>query len=75
MRSISDRRGVAVFAFLVVCFIPLAAFADAAEIRVPPGAPAVSRPPSDGAEIHVPIGLWDVVLLVLLEAKIGPPGG
>ena len=72
MRRISIRGGVAVLTFVAICFVPLAASADAGEIRVPPGAPQSA---SAEAKIQPPIGFWDVLLLVLLEAKIGPPGG
>jgi hypothetical protein len=65
-------RGVAVLTFVGICLLPVAAWADAGEIRVPPGAPQLA---SDEAKMQPPIGFWDVLLLVWLEAKIGPPGG
>jgi hypothetical protein len=71
MRKVSVRRGVALLALIAVCLVPPAAFADEAKIGVPPASPA----PSAQAEIQIPIGFWDAVLLVWLEAKIGPPIG
>jgi hypothetical protein len=75
MRKVSVRRGVAVLTFLVICLVPVAAFADATKIGMPPAAATVSQPPSNEAKIQSPPGFWDVVLLMWLEAKIGPPGG
>jgi|GEM_PF-3950670 len=76
MRSVSSSlvRGTATFAVIALLLFPLAAFADAGEIRFPPGAPT-SQPAPAGAEIHVPPGFWDAVLLVWLAVKIGPPIG
>ncbi len=73
MRGFSVRIGVAVLAIIAVCLAPVVAFADAGEIRVPPGAPTASQPLSDEAEVQPPIGFWDEVLFVWSEAKIGPP--
>jgi hypothetical protein len=77
MRSVSSslRRGVATLAVAALLLFPLAAFADAGEIHLPPGAPTASQLPSAGAEIQPPIGFWDALLLVWLEAGIGPPIG
>jgi hypothetical protein len=75
MRSVSVRRGVALLTFLAVCLIPIAGFADSGEISVPHGAAVASQASSAEAKIQPPIGFWDVVLLMWLEAKIGPPGG
>jgi hypothetical protein len=76
MRSVSSsvHRGAATLALLALLLFPVAAFADAAEIRIPPGAPTSQSAPAEG-EIHFPPGFWDVVLLVWLAAKIGPPIG
>jgi hypothetical protein len=76
MRSVSSsvHRGAATLALIVLLLFPVAAFADAAEIRIPPGAPT-SQSTSAGGEIHFPPGFWDAVLLVWLAAKIGPPLG
>ncbi|MEA2235531.1 MAG: hypothetical protein QOC81_255 [Thermoanaerobaculia bacterium] len=68
MRRVSVRRGVALLALIAVCLVPVAAFADAAKIGMPPGAPATSQPPSAEAEIRMPPGFWDAAFLVLLEA-------
>ncbi len=70
MRSVSSslRRGAATLAVTALLLFPVAALADEAEIRIPPGAPTVSQLPSAASEIHVPIGFWDAVLLVWLEA-------
>ena len=66
----SLRRGAAMLAVSAVLLFPVAASADAGEIRLPPGAPASqsSQSVSAAAEISVPPGLWDAVLLVWLEA-------
>jgi hypothetical protein len=66
------RRAAATLAVIVLLLVPVAASADAGEIHFPPGAPTST---SVGAEIHVPPGFWDAVLLVWLAAKIGPPLG
>jgi hypothetical protein len=66
MRRVSVRHGVAVLALIAVCFVPVTAFADTGEIRIPPGASL----PSDQEKIQPPIGFWDVLLLVLIEARI-----
>lgn len=70
MRSVSSslRRGVATLAVTALLLFPLAAFADAAEIQMPPAAPTASQLPSAAGEIHLPPGFWDAVLLVWLEA-------
>lgn len=75
MRRVSVRRGVALLVLLAVSLVPVAAFADTGQIGFPPGAPVTSQLPSAQAEIQPPIGFWDVVQLVWLEAKIGPPIG
>ncbi len=77
MRSVfsSLRRGAATLAVTALLLFPFAAFADAGEISVPPGAPVASQAPSDAGEIHFPPGLLDALLLVWLEAGIGPPIG
>ena len=69
----SLRRGAAMLAVSALLLFPVAASADAGEIRLPPGAPASqssqsSQSVSAAAEISVPPGLWDAVLLVWLEA-------
>jgi len=76
MRRVSSsvRRGAATFAVTALLLFPFTAFADAGEIQFPPGAPAHSST-SIAAEIQPPIAFWDVVLLVWLAAKIGPPIG
>jgi hypothetical protein len=65
MRSVSSslRRGAASLAVAALLLFPVAAFADAAEIHVPPGAPT-SQQASAGGEIHFPPGFWDVMLAV-----------
>jgi hypothetical protein len=70
MRSVSSslRRGAATLAVTALLVFPVAAFADEAKIGVPPAAPVASPAPSAQAEIHVLIGFWNAVLLVLLEA-------
>ena len=65
----SLRRGAAMLAVSALLLFPVAASADAGEIRLPPGAPA-SQSVSAAAEISVPPGLWDAVLLVWLEAIV-----
>jgi hypothetical protein len=72
---VSVRRGVATLAVAALLLFPVAAFADAGQIGFPPGAPVPSPQPSAQAEIQPPIGFWAEVLLVWLEAKIGPPIG
>ncbi len=63
-------------ALLAVSVVPVAAIADAGEISVPPGArQAASQSLLEEAKIQPPIGFWDELLLVWLEAKIGPPIG
>jgi hypothetical protein len=71
MRSVfsSLRRSAASLAITALLLFPVAAFADAAEIHVPPGAPT-SQSASVGAEISVPPGFWDAILLVWLEAIV-----
>jgi hypothetical protein len=71
MRRVSVRCGIAVLVLVAVCLVPFAAFADEAKIGVPPASPA----PSAQAEIQIPIGFWDAVLIVWLAARIGPPIG
>jgi hypothetical protein len=75
MRYVSSRlsRGAATLAVIALLLFPFAALADAGEISVPHGAPVASQPPSAGAEIHIPPGLWDVLLAVWLAAKISLP--
>jgi hypothetical protein len=66
MRSVSSslRRSAATLAVAALLLFPLAAFADAGEIHLPPGAPTASQLPSAGAEIVMPPGFWDVAFLV-----------
>jgi hypothetical protein len=70
MRSVSSslRRGAATLAVTALLVFPVAAFADAAEIRIPPAAPVASPQPSAQGEIQVPPGFWGVAFLVWLEA-------
>jgi hypothetical protein len=70
MRSVcsSLRRGAATLAVTALLVFPVAAFADAAEIGVPPAAPTATQLPSAQGEIHIPIGFWDAAFLVWLEA-------
>jgi hypothetical protein len=77
MRSVSPslRRGAATLAVTALLLFPFAAFADAGEITLPPGAPVASPAPSAQGQIGFPPGLWGATLLVLLEARIGPPIG
>lgn len=77
MRSVSSIlcRGAATLAVAALLLFPIAAFADEAEIRIPPGAPTAAQQPSTAAEIQPPISFWDALLLVWLEARIGPPIG
>ena len=77
MRRVSSslRRGAATLAVIVLLLFPFAAFADAGEIQFPPGAPTAPQPPLAAGEIHLPPGLLDALLLVWLEARIGPPIG
>ena len=74
MRRISVRNGVAALVLVATCVVPLPAFADDARILIPPGAPISASASAEG-EIHFPPGLREVLLLVWLAAKIGPPGG
>jgi hypothetical protein len=61
---LSVRRGAATLAVAALLLFPVAAFADDAEIRIPPGAPTASQPPSATGEIHFPPGFWYVAFLV-----------
>ncbi|HYM59319.1 MAG TPA: hypothetical protein VEZ11_00350 [Thermoanaerobaculia bacterium] len=81
MRSVSVRRGVALFALLAVLMVFPAVRAKGAEIQPPIGAPTPPPPTSDpGAMIGPPTGapeaassLWEQLLLgIQLWAKIGP---
>jgi hypothetical protein len=77
MRGVSSsvRRGAATLAVITLLLFPVAASADAGEIHFPPGAPVAPQPPLAGAKIQPPVGFWDVMALVWLAAKIGPPIG
>ncbi len=70
MRSVSSslRRGAATLAVAALLLFPVAGFADAAEIRMPPGAPVASPAPSAQGEIQFPPGFWGMAFLVWLEA-------
>ena len=72
MRSVSSsvRRGAATLAVAALLLFPLAAFADAGEIQLPPGAPVASPQPSAQGEIHVPPGFWGAAFLALFEAIV-----
>lgn len=59
---------------LAVCLVPVAAFVDAAEIRIPPSAANAPSSWIEG-EVHFPPGFSDTVLLVWVAARIGPPIG
>ncbi len=70
MRVVSSSvvRGVTTFAVICLLLFPLAAFADAGQIGLPPGAPVASPLPSAQAEIQIPIGFWGAAFLAWLEA-------
>lgn len=70
MRSVSSslRRGAATLAVTALFLLPVAAFADEAEIRIPPAAPVASPQASAQGEIQIPIGFWGAAFLQLLEA-------